>query len=196
MAASFHNVYSNARPPFDVEDGKALLLLQPEDETEKGDLLILEPSQLMREGTNTALEQQPPRKSFALAPLTCVGICGVLLWFVSGCFVSSGLKETNIPPADSFSLIKRAVQVAIAAPTSAVLECFQVYQPVLFPSGAVDETILSDGAENTTTIDSTDSTSSCQVLLMEHSFGFSYGIPFVGKLPSLLQILTSSRFDI
>ncbi|KAG9239558.1 putative peptide-N4-(N-acetyl-beta-glucosaminyl)asparagine amidase A [Amylocarpus encephaloides] len=77
-----------------------------------------------------------------------------------------------------FNLVKNAIQVASAGP---VLECFQVYQPVLFPSGAVDETIQSDGSENTTTIGPTDSTASCQTLLMEHSFGFSYGIPFVGN---------------
>ncbi len=69
-----------------------------------------------------------------------------------------------------------------ASPSStAVLEVFQVYQPVLTPEGPTAETISSDGSLNTTTIEPTGNADSCTKLLMEYSFGFSYGRPFVGK---------------
>lgn len=82
----------------------------------------------------------------------------------------------------SFNLVKHAAPAPSA--TSSVLECFQVYQPVLTPSEATDETGSSDGFENTTTVASAPAPagSSCDVLLMEHSFAFSYGMPFVGAV--------------
>lgn len=53
-----------------------------------------------------------------------------------------------------------------------LLECFQVAQPVLGPEGPTPswgrETPVGDGQGD------------CEVLLMEHSFGASYGQPFVG----------------
>lgn len=53
-----------------------------------------------------------------------------------------------------------------------LLECFQVAQPVLGPEGLTPswgrETPVGDGQGE------------CDVLLMEHSFGASYGQPFVG----------------
>jgi hypothetical protein len=64
--------------------------------------------------------------------------------------------------------------------SSPVLEVFQVYQPVLAPSGPTDQTIGSSGSSNTTAIGSADTSASCTQLLMEYSFGFSYGHPFVG----------------
>ena len=59
-----------------------------------------------------------------------------------------------------------------------VLECFQPTQPVLLPQGAT----TSDGrvAEGTAPKVS----SSCTATLMVHSFGNSYGQPFVGRLRS------------
>jgi hypothetical protein len=66
--------------------------------------------------------------------------------------------------------------------TSSVLDVFQVYQPVLTPEGATDETILVDGSESTTSLASASSGASCQVLLMDHVFAYSYGEPFVGML--------------
>lgn len=54
---------------------------------------------------------------------------------------------------------------------------------MLTPSGATDETTSSDGSELTEVIGAAATTaSSCEVLLMEYSFGYSYGVPFVGKL--------------
>jgi hypothetical protein len=70
-----------------------------------------------------------------------------------------------------------------AAPSpipSGVLKCFQVYQPVLTPSGPSDDTVSEDGSPNTITIEPWAPTGSCTKLVMEHSFGFSYGHPFVG----------------
>ncbi|KAL2758667.1 hypothetical protein ACRALDRAFT_1080408 [Sodiomyces alcalophilus JCM 7366] len=58
----------------------------------------------------------------------------------------------------------------------APLECVQVAQPVLGPSGPVLQgTGTSPGAAETL------GEPSCTMLLMEHTFGFSYGKPFVGQ---------------
>lgn len=127
-----------------------------------------------------------PRRTYQLIwhrplLLSLAACCIGLLWIFSDCLIASQGGQHGSTSA-SFDLARHAARTPAATPSSAVLECFQVYQPVLFPSGAVDETVISDGSENTTTIAPTTPASSCEVLLMEHSFGFSYGIPFVGML--------------
>lgn len=84
-------------------------------------------------------------------------------------------SATTPPPA---SLVK--YQATGSTTSTVVLEVFQVYQPVLTPSGATDETTASDGSGNTTTISSAAAASSCEVLLMDHHFAYSYGEPYVG----------------
>jgi len=77
------------------------------------------------------------------------------------------------PPA----VVKRqtpATSSAAASPT--VLECFQVAPPVLTPQGLTD----SDGSKVLSSAGASEE--SCTVLLMEHSFAYSYGLPFIGKL--------------
>lgn len=114
--------------------------------------------------------------------LVFVGCCIGLGLLLTDCTPVEGLKEPEAPPATYEHLVKYAAVASSATPTpTGVLDVFQVYQPVLTPKGAVDETILSDGQENTTTIASVSSSSSCEVLLMKHDFAYSYGIPFVGK---------------
>ena len=56
-----------------------------------------------------------------------------------------------------------------------MLECFQVAQPVLLPQGAT----TSDGKVAAGT--GQPGTTGCKVVLMEHVFAWSYGLPFVGK---------------
>lgn len=141
-----------------------------------------------KEGTSinnrhaTAGQGKRPRNCKLLAS-ALAGCCVALLWVFGGCFIFGKSVATDISPIASYILVKNAVHAVVAAPTSAVLECFQVYPPVLFPT-AGDNTVSSDGLENTNSIATADATRSCQVLLMEHSFGYSYGIPFVGELPS------------
>lgn len=84
-------------------------------------------------------------------------------------------RGRNAQPAVEETFLSR-----LKASSSAVLEVFQVYQPVLAPSGPIDQTVESDGLSNTTAIGSTETVASCTQLLMEYSFGFSYGHPFVG----------------
>lgn len=69
---------------------------------------------------------------------------------------------------------------ATASPT--VLECFQVAPPVLTPNGASYQASESDGSEVFLDAGSSVSSESCRVLLMEHTFAWSYGMPFIGKL--------------
>jgi hypothetical protein len=84
--------------------------------------------------------------------------------------------------SDAQAAVAGAAKVSMKPSSTGVLEVFQVYQPVLTPSGPTDEIISSDGSSNTTAIISTENGSSCTQLLMEYSFGFSYGHPFVGTL--------------
>ena len=121
---------------------------------------------------------------YRLLLLIFVACCIGLFWLFSDCLVARHGEQNEVTSA-SLDFVKNAARAPAATPSTAVLECFQVYQPVLFPSGAVDGTVTSDGSENTTTIAPTAPASSCEVLLMKHSFGFSYGIPFVGMLPLL-----------
>lgn len=141
----------------------------------------------------------PRSLSRLLLPLLICG-CATFLWLsLSGSAIESKAKaivtpeESIIAHADheadlvKYTAVETSVSVTttVVAPTSTgVLEVFQVYQPVLTPKGVTDETTLSNGAENTTTIAATESTSACELLLMDHSFGFSYGLPFVGNAVS------------
>lgn len=61
------------------------------------------------------------------------------------------------------------------------LKCFQVAQPILGPSGLV---LQGTGISREVAAEEALGEPSCSMLLMEHSFGFSYGKPFVG--PSYL----------
>lgn len=129
--------------------------------------------------TSKLIWDRPLLLSFAAC---CIGF-----WIFSD-FLVAGHGDQHGVSSASLDLARNAARTPAATPSSSVLECFQVYQPVLFPSGAVDETLASDGLENTTTIAPTTPASSCEVLLMDHSFGFSYGIPFVGLSPKPPQL--------
>lgn len=99
-------------------------------------------------------------------------------WFTNyrcgQCFVSSPrlnqiVRSELDQPHDS--------PATISAPIDAEspLECFQVAQPVLTPNGpSTQKTDAQATAEGT-------QSEPCSVLLMEHVFGFSYGMPFVGN---------------
>ncbi|OIW28856.1 hypothetical protein CONLIGDRAFT_561751, partial [Coniochaeta ligniaria NRRL 30616] len=67
---------------------------------------------------------------------------------------------------------------AAASPT--VLECFQVAPPVLTPHGASYQATESDGSEVFLDAGNSASKEDRTVLLMEHSFAWSYGMPFIG----------------
>lgn len=111
-----------------------------------------------------------------------VGCCLGLFLLLSGCMPMPRAGGRT----EALSTISRSHLEKYAAPlpsaTASVLNVFQVYQPVLTPEGVTDETILGDGAENTTSLASASPGASCQVLLMEHVFAYSYGLPFVGML--------------
>lgn len=78
-------------------------------------------------------------------------------------------------------LRRQASSTSSAAASPTVLECFQVAPPVLTPDGASYQATESDGSEVFLDAGNSASTESCTVLLMEHSFAWSYGMPFIGK---------------
>lgn len=61
-------------------------------------------------------------------------------------------------------------------------DVFQVHPPVLTSAGPEASNLSSDGStdQDKTGNDLLDHGPACKSLLMEHSFGFSYGHPFVG----------------
>jgi hypothetical protein len=164
-----------------TEDRKLSCLVE-DGYTLKEEELLLDKT----EGQSSGRQHRTKRSWPWLLFLTFIGCCLSLFWLFSDCFVASHEEKHEVSPA-TYDLVTKAARAPAATPSSGVLECFQVYQPVFFPSGAVDETVTSDGLENTTTIAPTASASSCEVLLMEHSFGFSYGMPFVGLLPRIFE---------
>ncbi|KAI0868777.1 peptide N-acetyl-beta-D-glucosaminyl asparaginase amidase A-domain-containing protein [Hypoxylon argillaceum] len=77
---------------------------------------------------------------------------------------------------------------AVPTPTRPVLECFQVAEPVLTPSGVTrrDTSQLpalgsADQVPIQVAASSGSASSSCSVVLMVHTFANSYGAPFVGN---------------
>lgn len=119
----------------------------------------------------------------------CILALILTCWTFFRCLLPAELPATQLAYRNNVqAAVLAATITSSASPSStAVLEVFQVYQPVLTPDGPTAETISSDGSLNTTTIESTEHDVSCTKLLMEHSFGWSYGIPFVGKFVRYLQ---------
>ena len=124
------------------------------------------------------------RRRVHLAAFVFTGCCIILFWVFSDCLSirAVSIAETNATVVAPSALVKYEASSA-ASSTTGVLEVFQVYQPVLTPTGATDETVMSNGTEDTTTIAPTTPETSCQVVLMQHDFAYSYGLPFVGELP-------------
>ncbi len=132
----------------------------------------------------TAAEKRPasPRKLFAsgcvpkLLLALILGSCLAVILMLQGCLSTIKLQYEDLASSNL-----RLVKDAISASTSGVTEDFQVYQPVFTPSGVREETTQANGSGNTTAIAQTNTSSSCQVVLMEYSFAYSYGVPFVGE---------------
>ncbi|ROT34464.1 peptide-N4-(N-acetyl-beta-glucosaminyl)asparagine amidase A [Sodiomyces alkalinus F11] len=87
--------------------------------------------------------------------------------------ISSELEHELLAPQDQPD---RAVLAEGHAWPEAPLECIQVAQPVRGPSGPVLQ-----GTAIHSLAGEAPGEPCCSMLLMEHSFGFSYGKPFVGQ---------------
>lgn len=66
-----------------------------------------------------------------------------------------------------------------ASATGTVLVDYQVHQPVLTPEGATLDTGVSNGEAG-------DVQDSCQVVLMDYVFAYSYGEPYIGESTGLV----------
>lgn len=71
---------------------------------------------------------------------------------------------------------------ASASASGTVLVDFQVHQPVLTPDGATLDTGVSNGEAG-------EVEDSCQVVVMDHVFAYSYGEPYIGECGVLNQSL-------
>lgn len=116
--------------------------------------------------------------------LGCAIVLGIASHRFLTCTITPNTPATRVlHRSNGIHAAVAGTSISSAIPSStAVLNVFQVYQPVLGPVGVVDNTIESDGSSNTTVIDASEHSSSCAKLLMEYSFGFSYGRPFVGAV--------------
>ncbi|GAP90525.1 putative asparagine amidase a [Rosellinia necatrix] len=100
-------------------------------------------------------------------------------------------KYRNLALGDTASSAGAAeTEAPTPTPTRSVLECFQVAEPVLTPSGVTrrDTSVLPKFApadqkpiDAAAAATDTGASSPCAVVLMEHTFVNSYGFPFVGK---------------
>ena len=153
-------------------------------------------------GTSNDLEAFRDRRALSgfrskLSILALLGCSILLVSYLRDCLPEQGGPEQDATYPD-FNIVKYSSITAGAASSAvALLEDFQVYQPVLTPTGVTDDTTLDNGSENTTAIGQTATSSNCEVVLMVHSFGYSYGVPFVGKCKfSMLghQIVTKDHW--
>ncbi|KAI0205316.1 peptide N-acetyl-beta-D-glucosaminyl asparaginase amidase A-domain-containing protein [Astrocystis sublimbata] len=96
-------------------------------------------------------------------------------------------KSLAFQGADTASSSTTPVQTT-PAPTQPPLECFQVAEPVLTPSGLTRRDLSlvpsfapADQKPIEAAVDDSSQPSPCAVVLMEHTFASSYGAPFVGE---------------
>jgi hypothetical protein len=92
------------------------------------------------------------------------------------CFVDRGIGKDL---ALSASVTARSVQ-HYARAAGSVLEVFEVYPPVLtvIPSGALE---ITDGSSNASIQIIDNHRKSCQQVIVDYPFAYSYGAPFVGN---------------
>lgn len=103
---------------------------------------------------------------FALALIVTCCQNGKTTWLIPSA------NALAVPSVAEGVLAQRADAVAAAAPSPSVLEVIEVYPPVRFEQGQID--FPSPFAEQ-------QPTSSCQQTLVVHSFGNSYGQPYIGR---------------
>jgi hypothetical protein len=107
----------------------------------------------------------------ATAAITIVWLA---VWWLTGQRLPStqDLDTTSIIPA----VLPR---LGARAPESSLLEVVQIYAPILTVAqdGALD---ITDGSSEGSPEITSSNQSFCEEILVEHSFGFSYGQPFVG----------------
>ncbi|USW58797.1 Putative peptide-N4-(N-acetyl-beta-glucosaminyl)asparagine amidase A [Septoria linicola] len=106
------------------------------------------------------------RRPFKIMSAALAVAVSLVLW-------SNASPASEIWPVTSIATKDRVLRDA----PFKLSEVFQVYPPVLttFPDGSLD---LADGSSDTAVTPSSRST--CQSLLVEHSFASSYGQPYVG----------------
>jgi hypothetical protein len=112
----------------------------------------------------------------------------ICLLFLTLRIIFRGLSARKETPATSTTgtepnVAKRAISStssAVTATSTGLENVFMVYPPVFGPSGAIDEVITSSGEESGVIEGSSTTSESCQVLLMQYGFAYSYGAPFVG----------------
>ncbi|KAJ9156109.1 Peptide-N4-(N-acetyl-beta-glucosaminyl)asparagine amidase A [Pleurostoma richardsiae] len=162
------------------------------DELEKKVLVASEPIE-------PSTRQKPPSRCRKL--LAYLALFAIVIGFLSYPSVNECLSNLSSSHADSVvvdvadpgvpvladvhvsaerqpSMKRQLPTTSAPAATATALECFQVAQPVLMPQGAV-------GSDGSTVTSGTGSPAaqgdSCTLVLMDHVFAYSYGIPFVSN---------------
>lgn len=161
--------------------GRRTAVATPSRTAEKHVLTQPETSSRQRKGISSAT-------TLPVILLSFLGLGGILI-LLKQAFSSSGYRPAGEPARSHLpvGLPRIHVERASAPPgttttspprasPTAILEVFQVYQPVLIPNNN-----NSDGVSNPTVPTVGGTAANCQVLLMQHSFGQSYGVPFVGN---------------
>lgn len=93
----------------------------------------------------------------------------------------AGLARRQSSSAPATTTATSSATATSASSSATVLVDFQVHQPVLTPEGATLDSGESNG-------DAGDVEDSCQVLLMDYVFAYSYGEPFIGKSQTITPL--------
>jgi hypothetical protein len=105
-----------------------------------------------------------------------------LLRGAAGVARRADIELAELPVGDASSEVPSA-SMAQQPRQRPILECFQVHQPVLGENGLLEQTMLQsdDSATSEHILSGAAAQASCKQVLMVHSFGWSYGKPFIGE---------------
>jgi hypothetical protein len=133
---------------------------------------------LLREvsGRDDQSSDEHPHRLYQYAGLRAVFLGGLIaLVIIVRSYLALPCSSGALGPA------LRAIGIASAAlPVAGVLRCFQVHRPVSTPPGLAVHNISNAEPANPIPVQPLALAGACTKLLMQHSFGFSYGHPFVG----------------
>ena len=128
---------------------------------------------------------EPGTGTSAARCATCFTGCLRLGWFKTlsaavTTLILFSLWTNAAPPCLAAAVSVRSLPHYVRAVTTPLLEVFQVYPPVLTvtPGGVLE---ITDGSSNATVDIINSDRPTCQKVLVNHSFAYSYGEPFIGN---------------
>jgi hypothetical protein len=157
-----------------------------------GDVVISEkelllPRDHIQQSAQSSTASWRSKWSFKLCFVLFLGLLSLVALNLRGCSTLSQDVEVYHDEEATPAIKYERADTTTSAASTATLEVFAVYPPVLGPDGVLDSTGTEQGTSNTTTISPTEAENSCTVILMDYSFGYSYGEPFIGEFQAFFR---------